>query len=228
MTSRKQAETTNEPKRQAQNIDEAIVMARVRVPYFQKVEAKDLKYKIVPIEQVLRELTPVMNELGITISPQPNPTLLHDEVYEASRGGKMRRVIVQVNYEFRHFPSNTSKVVGVMGESSDSGDKAIPKAFTAALKAALRQGFGYETGETDPDVHPNVAMVTGRSVDTENSLRAKRALEQARTQDRLDYIWRHITSQHEEGKVTDEQYASLGVTYDKRLSAITEDNPVGV
>jgi hypothetical protein len=59
-------------------------------------------------------------------------------------------VVAAVTYRLTHAPSGESEDCQVLGEASDAGDKAAPKALTGAYKYFLRQTFLIETGD-DPD-----------------------------------------------------------------------------
>jgi hypothetical protein len=59
-------------------------------------------------------------------------------------------VVAAVTYRLTHASSGESEDCQVLGEASDAGDKAAPKALTGAYKYFLRQTFLIETGD-DPD-----------------------------------------------------------------------------
>jgi hypothetical protein len=81
----------------------------------------------------------------------------------------LNHVLVAVVYRLTHAPSGTCEECEVLGEASDAGDKAAPKAMTGAMKYFLRQSFLIETGD-DPDRYaseeqeaaPAVGRVTER------------------------------------------------------------------
>ena len=76
-------------------------------------------------------------------------TVLEEGRYQTLKGGLLNHVVAAVTYRLTHAPSGESEDCQVLGEASDAGDKAAPKALTGAYKYFLRQTFLIETGD-DP------------------------------------------------------------------------------
>ena len=135
------------------NIYEAICAVRRAVPYVKKKQPERgsaIKYSYAEIEGMLNALHSAMGDAGIVVMPV-GKEILADEVYKSKSGGNMRRILLKGSFDFIHGPTSTKHVVVAIGEGTDSGDKATPKAETAAFKVALRQAFMIETGNHDPD-----------------------------------------------------------------------------
>ena len=62
----------------------------------------------------------------------------------------MGHVIIKVTYRFIG-PAGDYIDACVLGEAMDSGDKAVPKAMSVALRTALLQSLALPTDEPDPD-----------------------------------------------------------------------------
>jgi ERF superfamily len=80
----------------------------------------------------------------------PNVLNVDRSSYETSKGSKMNVATVTVEYTFQ--ASDGSFVLtSMIGEAADSGDKALSKALSMALKYVLFQTFMIPTGDPDPD-----------------------------------------------------------------------------
>jgi hypothetical protein len=86
---------------------------------------------------------------GLTVAPIA-VAVVEQGRYQTLKGGLLNHVVAAVTYRLTHAPSGESEDCQVLGEASDAGDKAAPKALTGAYKYFLRQTFLIETGD-DPD-----------------------------------------------------------------------------
>ena len=179
------------------NVYEAIVEVRKKVPYIQKRRspAGGINYSYADIETLLAAIKPAMDDAGIVVQPVGSE-IISQELFESRSGAKMHRVLTRVRYVFVHAASSTkTDPVEVIGEADDSGDKAVPKTFTLALKQALRQTFLIETGDMDPDNHPGVQRANGIVPDSRAYAAAAVALSGAKDADNLANVWRTIEKQ---------------------------------
>lgn len=139
------------------NIYEAMLAVMNEVGYVQKDGEirHGANYKFASEAAFIQALRPSLMEHGIIVYPAGSsaPTVWR-ETYETNKGGTMNLVTIRQGYKFHHVPSGTEIYVQAHGQGADSGDKAIGKAMTNALKYALRQGFLIETGD-DPDYTPS-------------------------------------------------------------------------
>lgn len=101
------------------------------------------------IDAVLNAVSGPLAQHGVTVYPQ-----LQDYTYATVEVGRnktqMAHVIVKVKYIFLG-PKGDSFETAVAAESMDSGDKAMTKAFSVALRTALIQTLSLPTDEPDPD-----------------------------------------------------------------------------
>jgi hypothetical protein len=106
-------------------------------------------YNFRGIDGVLNAVGPAMRRHQITILPE-----LAEMTSEVVQVGKnrtpMKAVTVQVRYYFVG-PDGDHLVCLVPGEAMDSGDKAVSKAMSVALRTALIQTLALPTHEPDPD-----------------------------------------------------------------------------
>ena len=153
------------------DINEAILAVWDEVGYVQKKFVRDLGYSFAGEQAIINALRPALVRYGITffVSKQRRRKVYH---YASKNQTPMTNVSLELQVTFLHGPSGTKRKVWAWGEGADSGDKATPKAMTGALKYALRQTFGLETGD-DPDNTPSRDL-EGSSGPTERETRAAR------------------------------------------------------
>lgn len=132
---------------------DAVLAVMKAVPYVQKSKAKNLNYTFASEAELINRLHDAMLEAGLSFSPTGMELLLHEQ-YQTAKGSAMNHVIVRCSYLLHHAPSDGRKTIQTLGEASDTGDKAVPKAMTCAFKYALREMFLIETGD-DPDTQPS-------------------------------------------------------------------------
>lgn len=101
------------------------------------------------IDAVLNAVSGPLADNGVTVYP-----ILQDYTYATVEIGRnktpMAHVIVKVQYVFVG-PRGDQLEAYVAAESMDSGDKAMTKAFSVALRTALIQTLSLPTSEPDPD-----------------------------------------------------------------------------
>jgi hypothetical protein len=119
------------------------------VPYVRKHKAEHLNYSFAGEADLIASLRPAMLAHGLTVAPI-GVTVLEQGRYQTLKGGLLNHVVAAVTYRLTHAPSGESEDCQVLGEASDAGDKAAPKALTGAYTYFLRQTFLIETGD-DPD-----------------------------------------------------------------------------
>lgn len=143
----------------AKNVHEAILNVMQRVGYVQKDgEIKSgRRYTFASEFAFLEALRPAMIVEGLTLTPcasagsRLNYTI---QEYRSKSDTTMFLATVPMLYRLYHAPSDTYEDMLVWGMGSDTGDKAVYKAMTGALKYALRQAFLIPTGD-DPDHTPS-------------------------------------------------------------------------
>ena len=140
---------TTEPANET--IHTAMLAIMGEVGYVQKSgEMKGAAYyKFAGEADFIHAIRPAMIKHGVYVYPSA-VTSHESETYTTNKGSVMNLDKVAMEFTFVHAPSGTSFVAAAMGAGADSGDKAIPKMLTGALKYALRQSFLIETGD-DPD-----------------------------------------------------------------------------
>ena len=139
----------NDATKPASNLANAKLAVMAAVPYVRKHKAEHLNYSFAGEADLIASLRPAMLAHGLTVAPV-GVTVLEQGRYQTLKGGLLNHVVVAVTYRLTHAPSGESEDCQVLGEASDAGDKAAPKALTGAYKYFLRQTFLIETGD-DPD-----------------------------------------------------------------------------
>jgi hypothetical protein len=133
----------------ASNLASAKLAVMAAVPYVRKHKAEHLNYSFAGEADLIASLRPAMLAHGLTVAPIA-VSVLEQGRYQTLKGGLLNHVVAAVTYRLTHAPSGESEDCQVLGEASDAGDKAAPKALTGAYKYFLRQTFLIETGD-DPD-----------------------------------------------------------------------------
>ena len=106
------------------------------------------KFSFRGIDGVLNAVGPALREHNVVVYPR-----LHDVAYEEVKtsGGKASTACrVVVDYIFASVDGSTVET-RVAAESWDTGDKAMPKAMSVAMRTALIQALALPTDEPDPD-----------------------------------------------------------------------------
>ncbi|UVK63441.1 ERF family ssDNA binding protein [Mycobacterium phage Aegeus] len=100
------------------------------------------------IDAVMDAVGPSLRKHGVTVIPI---AIEHEaERYETAKGGKMVNRLAKM--QFTVFGPRGDHFGGVTyGEAADSGDKAMTKAESVALRTFLLQALMIPTGDADPD-----------------------------------------------------------------------------
>jgi ERF superfamily len=116
------------------------------------------QYKFRGIDDVLNAVGPVLREHGVIAMPYRSK-LVSAERYETKSGTRMQNVIVKMQYQVIG-PRGDSIWPEAMGQASDAGDKAIPKAQSVAYRDMLCELLCIPTGVTDPSSENHEAAST--------------------------------------------------------------------
>lgn len=100
------------------------------------------------IDAVMNVVGPLLREHGVVVVPV---ALKHDaERYTSAKGAQMVNRVVEMGFTVIG-PRGDSFEGIAFGEAADSGDKAITKAESVALRTFLLQSLMIPTDEPDPD-----------------------------------------------------------------------------
>lgn len=117
--------------------------------YIQKdAENKDQKYRYPSAEAILGKVNPALVELNMLSIPKF--TLVSEKDKPTAKGAIWQLVTVQLELQIIDAESAESITVFSLGSGTDSGDKAVAKAETMALKYAWKTALNMETGD-DPE-----------------------------------------------------------------------------
>jgi len=127
----------------------AEVMAEVG--YVQKDAVNDFhRYRYASAEAVLKKVNAALSERGIAVASKAE-LVRYDRVQSAK--GEKAHAVVKLALTFHDSGADFITVEG-LGSGEDSGDKAIMKANTAALKYAMANAFLISWGD-DPEADPS-------------------------------------------------------------------------
>ncbi|QBP29843.1 ERF family ssDNA binding protein [Mycobacterium phage Halena] len=112
------------------------------------------------IDAVMNAVGPVLREHGVIVVPMVE----HHEVerYESKSKALMANRVVRMSFEV-FGPAGDSFVGSVYGEAADSGDKAMTKAESVALRTFLLQSLMLPTDEPDPDASSHERATGGQA-----------------------------------------------------------------
>lgn len=139
------------------------------------------KFSFRGIDGVLNAVGPALREHNVVVYPR-----LHDVSYKEVKtsGGKASTACrVVVDYVFASVDGSTVET-RVAAESWDTGDKAMPKAMSVAMRTALIQALALPTDEPDPD-----SFTYTREAADEKNERVAAKIEAAGTVDELRALW---------------------------------------
>lgn len=109
---------------------------------------KDQGYNFRGIEAAMNEMSPILINCGITVTPSYSEYSASER--ESKSGGKLRFVTLKGSFKFE--ADDGTYVIGeAYGEGMDSSDKATTKAMSVAYRTALFQQFIVPTMAIDPD-----------------------------------------------------------------------------
>jgi len=112
-------------------------------------ENKDQKYNYMPAADLLKMLRPLIAKHGLVLKAEPNLETITDAEYDTRSGGKMYGVRLSCTYTLINIddPSDLVEFHGV-ADADDTGDKALHKARTGAMKYTLRDNFLIDAQDT--------------------------------------------------------------------------------
>ena len=121
--------------------------AMSEVGYVQKDATNDFhRYRYASAEAVLRKVNAALSSRGVAVATQAE--LLRYDRVPGSKGGENNVAVVKLALEFTDGEERIH--VEGLGSGMDSGDKAVMKANTAALKYAVANAFLISWGD-DPE-----------------------------------------------------------------------------
>ena len=155
------------------------------------------KFNFRGIDGVLNAVGPALREHNVVVYPR-----LHDVAYEEVKtsGGKASTACrVVVDYVFASVDGSTVET-RVAAESWDTGDKAMPKAMSVAMRTALIQALALPTDEPDPDsfTYTREAADEKKERDAAKIERVDAEIKAATTVDELRALWAHATPWQQE------------------------------
>lgn len=111
-------------------------------------------YKFRGIDDVYNALAPILADNNLIILPR----IMKRDCTERStaKGGLLQHVILHIEYDFISSLDGSTKTLTAIGEAMDSGDKATPKAMTAAYKYLIFEAFCIPiegSPDADAEVH---------------------------------------------------------------------------
>jgi hypothetical protein len=138
------------PKGKQMKVHEALAIVMEDVRAVGKTERNTHQnYNFRGIDAVVNAVGPALRQHHVVVVPR----VLSYEAENITVGRnstQMRAVTVMVEYTFVG-PEGDTLIAVSIGESMDSGDKAVAKAMSVALRTCLLQSLMLPTDEPDPD-----------------------------------------------------------------------------
>ena len=118
-------------------------------------------YKYATSADVLDKVNASLTKHGISSTAMPEVVSM--EKVTTAKGYEENRVVVKITIMLTDSESGESMTIVGLGGGQDSGDKAVMKAQTAAIKYAYMLSFAISTGDDpeDESVPPGVNPQTG-------------------------------------------------------------------
>lgn len=129
----------------------------------QRVTEGPARFSFRGVDDVVKAVGPVLREHKVVVVPHEVMSLEHER-YTTKSGALMDGVTVVIRWRF--YAADGSFIeASSAGQSSDSGDKGVPKAHSVAYRTVLLQALCIPTDEPDPDssVHERGAAVPTRA-----------------------------------------------------------------
>jgi hypothetical protein len=104
-----------------------------------KADAGGAKYNFRGIDQAMNEMSPILVNNGITVTPHYSELVIQERA-KAEAGKMTRFVTVKGSFDFAA-ADGSSVTADAYGEAMDSGDKATIKAQSVAFRTVLFQQF---------------------------------------------------------------------------------------
>lgn len=169
------------------------------------------------VDRVMNAVGPIFRKHQIVCLPN-RIVSERIEPFETGKGSKMYRSVITVEYRF-HGPAGDFLDAQVVGEASDSLDKATSKAMSVAYRTALIQALTLPTGDPDPDSFSPPPAPSAENADRSRLAQAKAkvwklAQDRGWDSNQLADHYRQTT-----GRVIGEATANLLYDYVKTLEA---------
>lgn len=164
----------------------AAIMAEVgqKVSYLQKQGDNTAQgYKYARAQDVFLKVNEEIHKRGVACIA--SSVSLEESVSGLGKSGNQHRVIVRIVQTYKHDETGETATFEGLGGGQDSGDKAVMKANTAALKYLLTNAFNISWGDdpeaTDPETgettaKPATKQVKEKKPKTKPSAREHKAL----------------------------------------------------
>lgn len=124
-------------------------IARIGIGKTNTADTGMAKYKFRGVEQAMNEMSPIMVNHGITVTPRYSELAIQ----ERDKGGGKATRFVTLKGAFTFSAEDDSSVTSeAYGEAMDSGDKATIKAQSVAFRTALFQLFVVPTMSMDTEL----------------------------------------------------------------------------
>ena len=120
------------------------------------------------IDAVMNAVAPALRKHGVVVLPNVE-SWTFEPVEVGQKRSLMGHALVHVTYTFVG-PEGDHVTCSVLGEAMDSGDKAVPKAMSVALRTALLQALALPTDEPDPDSETYVRSERTHAQDVTHSV----------------------------------------------------------
>lgn len=126
-------------------------ICRLGIGKARKANAGGANYNFRGIEDAMNEMSPILVRHGIIVLPQfTEQTITERAKGDPSEGKAMRFAVVKGTFEFYATDGSMVKA-SCYGEAMDSGDKAMTKAQSVALRTCLFDSFMVPTMAMDPE-----------------------------------------------------------------------------
>lgn len=183
-------------------------------------------YQFRGVDATMNTVGPILRKHGLVCLPT-DMFILVDKDVPTQRGGTMRSVTVQVTWVFIG-PAGDELSVVTLGESADTGDKAIPKATSVAYRELWLKTLCVPTQDPSEDVDKSPSPERGVAteplqVDPATASRLEKEVSARRSEEGYKKSWANVATAYNTGELTTEDYSRLTELISAKVQAMRQE-----
>jgi hypothetical protein len=127
-------------------------VAKIGIAKTKTADTGMAKYQFRGVEQAMNELSPILVNNGITVTPRYSDLTINERAKGDPKDGKATRFVTLKGSFIFTALDGSSVTSEAYGEAMDSGDKAVIKAQSVSFRTALFQLFVVPTMSMDTEL----------------------------------------------------------------------------
>lgn len=189
------------------------------------------RYMFRGVDATMNVVGPVVRKHGLVAAPY-SVEILSNEKYETRGrdgrpGSTMQGIILKVVWLLSTPGTTKTQMVTTLGQASDSGDKAVVKAFSVAFRELWLKLLVVPTGDKDVDQEEAHTRSTAPTTDPMVLAQFQQEIVAATQEGQLKNTWSTIDTAYRDGKLSGEDYNSLAQQIRRRLGELHQGAGAG-